>query len=382
MCIFVLTNGASYQMNITVITTFTDSLLRAKFIPLGNLNIIDNIYIICDNKGTKIPKVTYITPPNWMYSLLHKSFAKLITLFFWQLKTKSTIISAYNVFPHGINAWVISKIFNKPVFQHLPGSYAEITVRKELSDNSLVKRFPKISKFVERLNKYVLKKSDYIFVPGSNTVTFINRNLKINSKRILKIHDAVDIKIFNPNNCKKEYDIILVATFREVKRIDIFIKVIKLIMDKFPKIKACIVGDGPLKDKLMKLSAELGIKDNIEFTGFIKNPVNFYRKSKVFLLTSITEGISVAAMEAMSCGVPVVCSDVGDMSDIVKNGHTGYIVNNNCDLTEYYNKVIKVLNNEELLKKMSTKSIKIIQDNHSYLSAEKFWENFFSKLNF
>jgi len=373
-------------MIIVIITTFTDSLLKAKLIPISKLDFITHILLVCDVKGPDIDKVKYIIPPSWSYKLFfHKSFAKLFSLILTIKKYNPRFIMAYNVFPHGVNGWIASKLYKIPIIQQFPGSYAELTVSKEISDNSLVKNLPGLSKIIEKINCYVVKKSTFIMVPGRKTRKYIIENLNVDKEKIFLIHDTIDLTIYKAKNVKKDFDLILAARLTGLKRIDIFINTVKILSNNYPEIRVAILGHGEKMNELQSLSSKLGLTNNIVFTGFQNHPEKYYQRSKLFILTSATEGISTASMEAMVCGLPVVVSDVGDMSEIVINGETGYLIQKFHKPEEFAKKITKILNSKQLYNKMSHNCISTIKNNYTFEHAVKFWESFtntqFSDLN-
>jgi len=99
------------------------------------------------------------------------------------------------------------------------------------------------------------------------------------------------------------------------------LRVFKALKEKHKDLKLVILGEGELKDYLVKLSEELGLKTyvwdkdelsesfDVYFLGFQKNPFKFIARSKLFVFTSLWEGFGNALVEAMACGVPVVPSD-------------------------------------------------------------------------
>ena len=86
----------------------------------------------------------------------------------------------------------------------------------------------------------------------------------------------------------------------------------------------------------------MGIRDNIEFLGARNDVSEFLRLSKVFVLTSRSEGMSIALLEAMGCGVPPVAADVGELSDVVVSGVNGWLVRPN-DVEEYVQRISELL---------------------------------------
>jgi glycosyltransferase involved in cell wall biosynthesis len=99
------------------------------------------------------------------------------------------------------------------------------------------------------------------------------------------------------------------------------IRVFKALKEKHRDLKLVILGEGELKDYLVELSQELGLKTyvwdrdrlsesfDVYFLGFQKNPFKFIARSKLFVFPSLWEGFPNALVEAMACGVPVISSD-------------------------------------------------------------------------
>jgi glycosyltransferase involved in cell wall biosynthesis len=85
-----------------------------------------------------------------------------------------------------------------------------------------------------------------------------------------------------------------------------------------PGVQLWLVGDGPLESSLRKLSAELGLKDCVTFFGEQSEVSPFMRAADLFVISSITEGLPVSLLEAMSVGLPAVVTDVGGMGEIAR----------------------------------------------------------------
>lgn len=91
-------------------------------------------------------------------------------------------------------------------------------------------------------------------------------------------------------------------------------------------IRFVVVGDGELRQELEQHVKELGIKDILEFRGWVKDLRRIYEELDIVVLTSQNEGTPVSIIEAMAAARPVVATDVGGVRDIVEDGKSGYLV--------------------------------------------------------
>ncbi|MCS7093309.1 MAG: glycosyltransferase [Patescibacteria group bacterium] len=150
------------------------------------------------------------------------------------------------------------------------------------------------------------------------------------------------------------------------------LKAFTLVKEKFPKASLLFLGDGPEKEKLKKIAKELRIEKNTQFLGFVKNPLAYLRRSDVFVLSSKSEGTSVSLVEAQACGIPIVATDcpVGPKW-ILKNGKAGILVKVG-DWEDMGKKIIKLLSNKSLAKKLAQEGLKA-SSRFSYDNFKKKW---------
>lgn len=88
-----------------------------------------------------------------------------------------------------------------------------------------------------------------------------------------------------------------------------------------------ILGDGPLRDKLEGLIAELGLERNIKLLGYVENPLKYFSRANVFVLSSHVEGLPNALVEAMMCGCTPVATDCPTgPREVLHDGKYGYLV--------------------------------------------------------
>jgi len=123
--------------------------------------------------------------------------------------------------------------------------------------------------------------------------------------------------------------ILFVGRIVEQKGLAYLLQGVRLLLDRVgPRFTVRIVGDGPLRADMEALVDELGTADRVEFTGWV--PVEqvrtFLQTADVFVLPSLMEGLSIALLQAMSCGLPVVVTDALGNNELVRAGENGFLV--------------------------------------------------------
>lgn len=179
-------------------------------------------------------------------------------------------------------------------------------------------------------------------IEESDGVTAVSRFLKEKTltnysieKEISVIPNFVDTDVFKKasiNDCAFRKHIapngekILVHTsnFRPIKRVTDAIRIFNIVQKEVPS-KLLLVGDGPDRSECERLSRELNLTDSVKFLGKQDGLVEILSSSDVFLIPSQSESFGLAALEAMSCGLPVVSSSVGGLPELVKHNESGFI---------------------------------------------------------
>lgn len=88
-----------------------------------------------------------------------------------------------------------------------------------------------------------------------------------------------------------------------------------------------VLGTGPLRESLETLTGELGLRDAVDFLGFVENPLPYYRSADAFVLSSYSEGFGNVLVEAMGCGTPVISTDCAHgPAEILDHGRYGLLV--------------------------------------------------------
>jgi N-acetyl-alpha-D-glucosaminyl L-malate synthase BshA len=118
--------------------------------------------------------------------------------------------------------------------------------------------------------------------------------------------------------------VIHVSNFRPVKRVGVAIDVFSRVRKLVPS-RLLMVGDGPDLGEAVRLAQSMNLGDSVQFLGEQDRVVPLLSASDVFLLPSAQESFGLAALEAMTCEVPVVASRVGGLPEVIDHGVTGFL---------------------------------------------------------
>ena len=178
-----------------------------------------------------------------------------------------------------------------------------------------------------------------------NKITAIPNPLVFNEKFSISDYDL------------KEKRVLVVSSICALKRIDLILKIWSKIEqdEKYNEWRFDLVGDGAALDKYKLLSKKLGIK-RITFYGK-QNPISYYRRSSIFLMTSRTEGWPMVLMESMQMGViPIVYNSFEALEEIIEDGKNGFIIENNNE-KQFIDKLKSLLENKSLRKEIANNAI-------------------------
>lgn len=118
-----------------------------------------------------------------------------------------------------------------------------------------------------------------------------------------------------------------VANFRPQKDHVTLLKAFDLLLKTGLKSELWIVGDGPTRPAIEKLTVELGLESSVKFLGTLLNPAEIFRKFDLFVLSTYYEGHPLVILEAMSFGLPIVATRISSITEVIMDGNNGILVN-------------------------------------------------------
>lgn len=185
-----------------------------------------------------------------------------------------------------------------------------------------------------KIAKRVLKEADALRVVSKKIMHSLS-NVELKSGVVPTVLPIfVDVEKFEKaeikEDLKKKYPqynfIILIASrLTKEKNIPMALEVVRRLSFAYPKIGLVIVGSGPEKGRLERLTRRFGIQKHVVFESWKDDLISYYKTANLFLLTSDYEGYGMSIVEAISSHCPVVSTDVGIASEILKDGEKPFV---------------------------------------------------------
>ncbi|MDR9363175.1 MAG: glycosyltransferase [Microbacteriaceae bacterium] len=250
---------------------------------------------------------------------------------------------------------------------------------------NLIRYSVRLPKFLERpIMKFgwwdtgrVLKKMDKVTTPTRRAADILERESGISD--VLAISCGIDASRFinKTPTSNTEPRVLFVGRLDYEKRLDILLRAIQQISSEVD-VQLDIVGNGGERDNLKILSKELQIEDRVNFLGFVTEEElpKTYERTTVFAMPSIAELQSIATMEAMASGRPVIAADAMALPHLVHSGDNGYLYQPE-DATELAGRLREVLTaDEQELERLSENSLHLIQA-HDITNTLNIFENLY-----
>jgi len=266
---------------------------------------------------------------------------------------KLDIMHVHYAIPHAASAYLTQRILgedsNFKFVTTLHGT--DITIVGNHSS------FFKITKFCIENSNGVTCVSDYL-----KQLTVDTFNIK---KDIEVIYNFVDTSKYKRNSLdknklgiikKNELGIIHISNFRPVKNIRNIIEIFCRIRKEIDS-KLMLVGDGPDFAFIKEAVSRLNLNDDVVFLGRQDNVVPLLNSADLYLLPSKSESFGVSALEALSCSVPVIGTNVGGLKEVVKDGECGYLFGPE-DIGGMTKAALDILSSKSKLEKMTQEARK------------------------
>ena len=393
-------------------------LVQSSTSPRSLIEIIDFLMQMMSGNSVKVEKVTKLTG---RYNLTNEGILKILkSVDFWNASTKYynkkdisnmqfkdfywawnnlcsillNIIAMTNKVPNADIYHAITAGFNSFI-----GALLKIQRKKPFlmteHGNYIKERKLELSNLPKNLNILYdklysplfesLVRTSYNYVDIHTRLHYGNedefRKLNLDKKKMRVIYNGIDINKFT-NQLKIKNQKPLIGTVCRVTPVKDILTLIKAANIVLKNYEAQFVIVGPIEDEVYykeckELIEAFGIQKNIHFVAGWVSTIEWYPKFDIFTLSSVSEGVPLVLLEAMACGIPCVCTDVGGISEIL--GDAGCVVPPR-DPISLAEKICDLIENPELASILSEKARKRAVGNFNTKDVFSKYKNVYREL--
>jgi glycosyltransferase involved in cell wall biosynthesis len=144
--------------------------------------------------------------------------------------------------------------------------------------------------------------------------------------RLSVIRNGIDAETFAYTGPRPDGSAVVVARLSPEKDIATLLRATSLVAAEEPGFRLEVAGDGPCLGDLKALATELNLNERVTFLGLVSDVAAMLKQARLFVLPSLSEGVSLTILEAMARGLPVAATAVGGTPEVVHDGATGLLV--------------------------------------------------------
>ncbi|MCP4177246.1 MAG: glycosyltransferase family 4 protein [bacterium] len=327
----------------------------------------------------ELDKFPYRDSPNLNLLVYSDRYSKPLVNMLWHLF----------ILPFFINYKKYDFIFlpagNRRLFCRYP--LTTYVTMHDLSQYHVKNKYDKFRMFyIKKIVPYFLKKADWIFSISESTKKDLLRYYKLDEQKIIVNYNGFDSSVYDDKKSisKPEIEDLDKAYILYVARIEhpgknhinlikAYEKLSKVIKKKYDLVLAGSLWNGG--EIVKKYAENSDDSENIKFLGFVKNAdmPGLYSNASLYAFPSLYEGFGIPILEAMSCGIPVICSNTSSLPEV--GGDAVYTFKPK-DPDDIKDKIESVLNNDSLVKKMVTKGHRRVKnfswEKHCNIIVEKY----------
>jgi glycosyltransferase involved in cell wall biosynthesis len=209
----------------------------------------------------------------------------------------------------------------------------------------------------ERLIPAFYRSRPFVAISASTRRDLIERGIpadqiSVSRPGISPVQSPVDVE------STRGHGVIYVGRLEVYKKIDVMLRAMAKLSDRFPRAPISVVGRGPARSGLEALARDLGLADRTRFTGFVEDSQRdeLLAEARVCVCPSEKEGWGLTVMESNAVGTPVVATDADGLRDSVRDGETGYLVPHG-DVDGFAHRIGQLLEDDGLLATMAAAAL-------------------------
>ena len=364
---------------------FTPPLEKAGLIPFSNLVEIISLFssdisVISGNEESSVIKKNNVSHYQILFHVIGKSeFSRILKFFILQMK----IGFYFFKFNKNIDLWlfslggeiyivplILARLLKKPVFCVLSSSSTQMLSHDRR--HFFIKHFAQLG--------YSLANKLIIYSPRLIT----EWHLEYYQQKILIANQHfLDLDIFTVATSLPDRPLLIgyIGRLSTEKGVQQFVQALPAIINEQQNIHVFIGGDGQLKESI-ELSLQMeNLTNHVDLLGWISHDdlPHYLNKIRLLVIPSYTEGLPYIMLEAMACGTPVLAAPVGAIPDVIRNGETGFIIDDNTPECIAEN-VLRALNSPDL-ERIAENGRHFVEKNFTFEKTVKQWRTILDRID-
>ncbi len=208
---------------------------------------------------------------------------------------------------------------------HLYGTFAGRLARVRSIIHTRHGRSPQLSRRQKMLVNAASRSINHFVCVSEDSARLAVRQ-GIRADKVRTIRNGINVQRFAYTGPRADGPAVIVARLSPEKDIDTLLRATALVVRQDAAFRLEIAGDGPCMSSLRQTSVSLGLEEHIRFLGEVRDVPALLARAGLFVLSSLSEGISLTLLEAMACGLPLVATRVGGNPEVICDGETGFLV--------------------------------------------------------
>ncbi len=318
----------SSPVRVLVVTNVGPTIVEAYLAPLASLDEVREVVVVRDHPNVVPgPKLRTVTPPP---SLPRLKAAWKVFGRDWLARSEAAsrppdLLMTLHWFPDGPGVMRFGRRLGVPVVANIIGSRAELI---DGGRRVALSRLPSgIKRLAQEYQRDSLNGAAAITCTGVATREWF-RAIGVVRPRLSVLHAAMDGTLLRAGAEPRDLDVVFVGRLHPDKRVDRLLRVLTVLGRRRPGMVATVVGLSA--EELATLpsfwEAKAALAGNLRLVPWVESIADVLGRAKILLLTSDTEGRTLAVLEAMACGAVPVVTDVGDLREALDDGRAGILV--------------------------------------------------------
>jgi glycosyltransferase involved in cell wall biosynthesis len=295
---------------------------------LCKADAVKHVYLFTPDAYKTVAKLNYVTHSPRLSAWFGDGIARVIGAWRMARTIQPDLVIGYHLPWNGLMALLIARRSAAKTAYFSVGGPPELIGGGIYSEHALFSRLNRENAYIEGRLINLLREFDAILTMGTRSRDFFS-SLEIDTPAIpvaAGINDTRFSSRDSTDRANAEFDLVSVGRLSAIKQTDEFIKLVAGLEQDGRPVYAAIVGDGDQLANLQALATELNVSDRVRFFGWVDDVEDILKRSKVFVMTSASEGLPHSLIEAMLTGMPAIVPNVGEIGDLVASGLNGYLI--------------------------------------------------------